>query len=44
MWKALQPSVGIAGSPDLWRKVWIGLGVRVLIVSAMTVILLQVLR
>lgn len=42
--RALRPSRGITSSSDLWRKVWIGLGVQVLIVSAMTVIPLQVLR
>jgi hypothetical protein len=34
----------IASSSELWRKVWIGVGVQVLIVSAMTAILFQVLR
>jgi hypothetical protein len=39
-----QPGAAITSSSDLWRKVWIGLGVQALIVSAVTVILFQVLR
>ena len=42
--RILQPGAAITSSSDLWRKVWIGLGVQVLIVSALTVILFQVLR
>jgi hypothetical protein len=42
--RVLQPSGGITSSSDLWLKVWIGLGVQILIVSGMTVILLQIPR
>jgi hypothetical protein len=42
--KTLPPRAGISTSSDLWRRVWIGLGVQVLIVSAMVAILVQVLR
>lgn len=39
-----QPGASITSSSELWRKVWLGVGVQVVIVSAMTVILFQVLR
>jgi hypothetical protein len=41
---ALRSDAAIASSSELWRKVWTGVGVQVLIVSAMTAILFQVLR
>jgi len=40
----LRPDAAIASSSELWRKVWIGFGMQVLIVSAMTAILFHVLR
>jgi hypothetical protein len=42
--RALPLTPASMSGSELWRKVWIGLGMQVLIVSAMTVLLFQVLR
>jgi hypothetical protein len=42
--RTLQPRKAATAGPDPWRKVWIGLGVQIVIVTVMTVVLFQVLR